>query len=231
MKRIRSLAHQIDPHVVDPRTLGIIAIAFGMAIFLLTWQSAVLRLEVETLNVGWIAFVSFGMAWYAGWGTGLRIGGGITFGLLSSLATFYGAMSFLPATKLGIGVGMAVGAAAMAALCHVLQRVASFAAAAVGFGAGIAVARGFPIRPTTPADDLLTLMVAVVLAAMIGAIGSLLLRAIVVRIGKTQRLGHFVPVLHLTDEKPPAPAPTPNGGRRTAPAKGNGKRTTPVRSM
>ena len=229
MKRVKSLVHQIDPHVVDVWTISVIATAFGAAVFLITWQSSLLRLDVEGLNVAWVALVSFGMAWYAGWGTGLRIGAGIAFGLLASLAAFYGSMSVLPATKLGVGIGLAIGAAATAAVCHVVQRMASFAAAAVGYGTGLVLARAFPIRPTTPADDLFALMTAAVLAVLIGALGSLVLRGVVVRAGKTQRLGRFIPVVHFGDDEPPVTR-SPNGGRRTTPMKPNGKRAAPSRS-
>jgi hypothetical protein len=92
-------------------------------------------------------------------------------------------MNLLPVNPMWVGAGLGFSAAVVAFVAHMMPRVLTFAGAAVGFGVGIAAARSFPFRPTTPADDLFTLMLGVALAIVLGTFGSMAMRAAIVWVG------------------------------------------------
>ena len=74
---------------------------------------------------------------------------------------------------------MGFAAMCLAFIAHFYPRVFSFAGAAVGFAVGIAASRALPVRPTTPADDVFTLMLTATLCLVLGVGSSLALRAFV----------------------------------------------------
>lgn len=181
--RVMRFARRLRPHVVDPWTLTMIVVAFATGVFVIVWHGESLKLAVEGTNLGWAILVAFGVTYHGDWSTAWRIGAGLIAGAMASMAGLYGSLSVLPATALGVAVGLGVTAAAIALITHMVPRVFSFAGAAVGFGIGIGAARSFPLRPTTPADDLFALMLTTALAVVIGAFGSIALRAAIVWVG------------------------------------------------
>ena len=195
MERARSAMRGMKPHVVDPWAFVIVTVAFAVGVLLVAWHGHSLRFEMDAANLGWIVIVAFGVTWHGEWGSGWRVAGGLLLGGLAAIAGFYGSLSRLPVTPLGVGIGMAVTAAGIVVLAHAFPRTFSFAGAAVGFGVGVAAARSVALRPTTPLDDMFTLMLTVAMTIVLGAASSLALRAFVIRIG-IKRPGEYR-VLHL----------------------------------
>ncbi len=186
MRKVFGWARRIRPHIVDRWTLVIVAVAFGTAVCLIAWHGTSLRLEADGAVMGWAVLVAFGMTWHGEWSNAWRVGAGVVFGALAATAAWYGVLSVLPVTALGFGIGLGIAAFAVAAITHVVPRALSFAGAAVGFGVGVAASRAFPMRPTTPADDLFALMLTTSLAIVIGSFGSMMLRASIVWLGVHQ---------------------------------------------
>jgi hypothetical protein len=204
------------PHVVDPWALGLIVIAFGVGVFAIAWHSTSLRLEVEATNIAWIVLVAFGMTYHGDWATTWRMGAGLAAGAAAGMAAYYGAQAVLPVTALWTAAGIGLAASCVAVITHFLPRLFSFAAAAVGFGVGIAVARAFPFRPVTPADDLFTMMLGATLAIALGTFGSMALRAGIVWVG-VRRPGegrlHFLPQTQdISDDAPTIRQPSARAG-------------------
>ena len=183
MSRVIDLAHRMRVHVIDPWAFALIVAAFGAGVFIVSWHSTSLRLDVEGTNLAWAVLVAFGMTYHGEWSSGWRTGAGIVAGALAAMAALYGAMSLLPVDAMWIAAALGASAGAIAFISHVLPRIFTFAGVAVGFGVGIAAARSFPFRPTTPADDLFTLMLGVGLATVMGMLGSMAMRAAIVWVG------------------------------------------------
>jgi hypothetical protein len=183
VSRVIDVAKRMRPHVVDPWAFGLIVVAFALGVFLVSWNSVSLRLDVEGTNLAWVVLVAFGMTYHGDWGGAWRTGGGMVVGAIGAMAGLFGAMHRLPVDAMWMGAGLAVTAAAVALIAHVIPRWFTFAGAAVGFGVGVAAARSFPFRPITPADDLFTLMLAVGVAIAMGTLGSMAMRAAIVSVG------------------------------------------------
>jgi hypothetical protein len=183
VSKVIDVARRLRPHMIDPWAFWMIVVAFGVGVFVISWNSVSLRLEVEGTNLAWAAIVAFGVTYHGEWSAAWRTGGGLLVGASAAMAGMYGSMSVLPITALWVAAGIAFTAFAVAVITHLMPRLFSFAGAAVGFGVGIAAARSFPFRPTTPVDDLFTLMLGVALVIAVGTFGSMALRAAIVRIG------------------------------------------------
>ena len=183
MSRVISLARKLRPHVVDPWSLALVAVAFGVGVFVIAWQGEAMRLEIEGKHLGWTILVALGMTYQADWNAAWRVGAGIVLGMIAALAGMYGVHSMLPVTAFGMGLGLGITAICVAVITHLLPRILSFAGASVGFGIGTAVGLGFPLRPTSPADDLFTLMLTAATGIVIGTLGSVAIRSAIVWIG------------------------------------------------
>jgi hypothetical protein len=183
VSRVIDAARRMRPHVVDPWAFALIVVAFGSGVFLVSWNSASLRLDVEGTNLAWVVLVAFGMTYHGEWNGAWRTGGAIVAGAAGAMAGLYGSLHLLPVNAMWMGVGLAIAAAVLALVAHMVPRIFSFAGIAVGFGVGVAAARSFPFRPTTPPDDLFTLMLAAALAIVMGTFGSMALRAAIVWVG------------------------------------------------
>ncbi len=211
-QRLADVMKRMRPHMVDSRTFAIVAVAFGLGVAMLSWHSKSLLLEIEAANLAWVALVAFGMTWHGEWGSGWRIGSGLVIGSLGAIASYYGAMSVFPVTPMYVGAWLGASACLLAFIAHVVPQMTSFAGAAVGFGIGIAAARAFPFRPTTPIDDLFALMLTASMCVIAGVFGSLALRAVVLRMGvqtpRQSKVVRFVPRLMQEEEiqAPPAAA-------------------------
>jgi hypothetical protein len=183
VSRVIDVARRLRVHVVDPWAFALIVAAFGAGVFLVAWHSHSLRLDIEGTNLAWVVLVGFGMTYHGEWSGAWRTGAGMVFGAFAAMAGYYGAMSLLPVNAMWTAAALGFCAAAGAFVTHMLPRLFTFAGAAVGFGVGIASARSFVFRPTTPADDLLTLMLGVGIAFVMGTFGSMALRAAIVWVG------------------------------------------------
>lgn len=215
---MKSGVRMLRPHMVDPWAFTMIAVAFGLGVMLMAWHGEGLKLQVEGADLAWVVLVGFGLTWHGEWGSGWRMGAGLTFGAVAAIAAFYGVMSIFPLTAFAFGLGIGIAALGVALLTHAYPRTASFAAAAVGFGVGIAASRSMPLRPTTPADDMFALMFTATLCLVLGVAGSLALRAIVLRIGQQRpsasEFVRFIP--RLLQRREPV---EPEGGARHAPSR------------
>jgi hypothetical protein len=190
--RMVDRVRRFRPRIVDPMVFCMVSLAFGLGVLFVAHHGKSLRLDVEGASLGWVVLVAFGMAYHGEWRHGWRVGAGLMFGAAAAIATFYGAMSRLPLTPFSMGLGLGLAAACVAVIAHVYPRAISFAGAAVGYGVGIAAARALPIRPVTPADDMWALMLTTSLVIVIGVVASLVLRALVVRMGFERRSNVFV---------------------------------------
>ena len=188
MSKVIDVARRMRVHVVDPWAFALIVVAFGLGVFLVSWTSVSLCLDVEGTNLAWIVLVAFGMTYHGEWGSAWRTGAGIVAGAVASIAGLYGSMHLLPVNAMWMSAGIAAAAAVVALIAHMVPRLFTFAGAAVGFGVGIAAARSFPFRPTTPPDDMFTLMLAAGVAIVMGTFGSMAMRAAIVWVG-SHRLG------------------------------------------
>jgi hypothetical protein len=187
MSRVIDVARRMRPHVVDPWAFGLIVVAFALGVFVVSWNSVSLRLDVEGTNLAWVVLVAFGMTYHGEWGSAWRTGAGMVAGAVAAMAGLYGSMHLLPVNAMWMGAGLAIAAAGIAFIAHMVPRLFTFAGAAVGFGVGIAAARSFPFRPTTPPDDLLTLMLTAGVAVVMGTFGSMAMRAAIVWVGLRRR--------------------------------------------
>ena len=183
MSRVIDAARRMRPHVVDPRAFALIILAFAAGVFLVSWTSVSLRLDVEGTNLAWVVLVAFGMTYHGEWGSSWRTSAGMIAGTVAAMSGLFVTMHVLPVNAMWMAAGIAVAAFIVALVTHLVPRLFTFAGAAVGFGVGIASARSFPFRPTTPADDLFTLMLGVGVAMVMGTFGSMAMRAGIVWIG------------------------------------------------
>jgi hypothetical protein len=209
MTRLMNQMRRLRPHMVDPWAFTIVAVSFGLGVMFVAWHGKSLKLEVEAANLVWIALIGFGMTWHGEWGSGWRVGSGLVAGSVVSIAAFYGALSILPITAFSFALGMGVAAMCLAFIAHMWPRMLSFAGTAVGFGVGVAAARSLPMRPTTPIDDMFTLMFTSALCMILGVAGSLALRAVVLRLGQQRSQDttyvRFIPrLLHREAEARPS---------------------------
>jgi hypothetical protein len=181
MNRMRAFVRRLRPRFADPAAFAIVAAAVALAVFILAWHGRSLRLEVDGASLGWIVLVAFGMTWHGEWESGWRIGGGLALGAFAGVAGYYGSLSVLPVTPFVFGLSMGVVAGCVALLCHAFPRFVAFSGGIVGFGIGIAAVREFGFKPTTRVDDLFALMLTIALALALGVLGSMALRAFIVR--------------------------------------------------
>jgi hypothetical protein len=166
------------PTIVDARMVAVVAIAFAAGVFFVIWNRQTLRLEYAGQSVAWPILVSFGMVWLAGRSVGWRTGAGLVFGTVTALAGLYGGMSVLPASSAMVLAGwLGVVAGLTALVSHLLPRVLSFPAAAVGYGVGLGLGAS-TIRPVTAASDWATLLTTAVTAMVLGAFGAQALRTL-----------------------------------------------------
>lgn len=183
MSRVIDVARRMRPHVVDPWAFALIVVAFGAGVFIVSWTSGSLRIDVDGTNLAWIVLVAFGMTYHGDWGSAWRTGSGMIVGAASAVTALFGSAHLLPVNVMWTAAGLAMAGAAVALISHMVPRALTFAGAAVGFGVGVAAGRALPVRPTTAADDLLTLMLSVAVAIVMGTFGSMALRAAIVWIG------------------------------------------------
>jgi len=187
MSKIIDMTRRLRPHVAEPWTMILVAATFAVAVFVVSWLGRPLRLEADGARFAWVVLIAFGMSWHGDIANSWRVMAGLIGGALAGLAGYYGALSVLPVTPMGIALGLSITAGGIALLAHSFPRVVSFAAAAVGFGVGVAMAGHFPLRPTSPAEDLLTLGLVAGAALAIGSVGSMALREFVLRMGARGR--------------------------------------------
>ncbi|MEX0875585.1 MAG: hypothetical protein WD646_14220 [Actinomycetota bacterium] len=190
MSKIIDLTKRFRPRVADPKLMMVVSAAFAVGVLIVAWLGTSLRLEADGARLGWAVLVAFGMAWHGDIASAWRIAAGLIAGAMAGLAGYYGALSIFPVTPRGLAMGLAITAAGVAVIAHLLPRILSFAGAVVGFGVGIAAAGQFPFRPTTPADDLFSLALVVATAFAMGCFGSVTLRAVVARV-TLHRAGAF----------------------------------------
>jgi hypothetical protein len=196
------------PTFSDFRIFAIVAVAFGLAVFTISWHGRSLRLEVEAANLAWVVLVAFGMTWLGEVEASGRVALGLALGGLGVMAAYYGALVLVPITPFWIGSVLGLTALVMAFLSHAYPRVVSFSGTVVGFGVGLAAARSLPLRPTTRVDDLFALMLTVALGISMGLLGSMVLRFVVSRAeDRAEHTGARVirmPHLHLPRRHAPA---------------------------
>jgi hypothetical protein len=199
----------------DPKMMLTVTAAFAVGVLVVAWLSSSLRLEADGARFGWVVLVAFGMAWHGDLANAWRVAAGLIGGAVAGLAGYYGALSILPVKPAGLALGLAITAAGVGIIAHLLPRMFSFAAAVVGFGVGIAAAGQFPLRPTTPVDDLFSLALIISTAFAIGSFGSMALRGLVTRVAglRPGALARLIP--HRTHDSKTAEIPAVRPTRRS----------------
>lgn len=172
---------RLGPRVIDTRLIIGLCLAVGFGVFFVVWNSHTLRLEVDGHIFAWLPIVAFGIVWSAGRDVAWRTSAGVLFGAALSVAALWGGMSFLPAAlPLAWGMWLGLTIAVATAACHVVPRIVSFGAMAVGFGAGIGAGLLAGFDPATSAVSFFNVLMTVVLALVIGTLAAQGLHALVV---------------------------------------------------
>lgn len=172
---------RFGPRVFDTRLIVGLCLCVGLGVFVVVWNAKSLRLVVDGHIFAWVPLVAFGIVWSAGRDVAWRTAAGVMVGAIVAVSALWGGMAFLPvASDLAWGLWVGVVIAGATAICHLLPRLVSFGAMTVGFATGMGAALYSSFDPATSAVSYFNVLMAVILALIIGTIGAQLLHAVVV---------------------------------------------------
>ncbi|MGZ4104795.1 MAG: hypothetical protein ACXVP8_06000 [Actinomycetota bacterium] len=161
---------------------GLLAVVgIGVGATLLFWHGETLQLHPLGADFTWPVIIGAGvMAMSRGIAPGrsvaaLIIGSGV--GVIVS----YEGLNYLPATALGTGMAVGMGAALVTLVSLMSRGRVPFGPAVIALGLGVGAAQIVPAGPTTTPTDVLAIWTAVAFALGIGVAGSLLVEAIIPR--------------------------------------------------